>query len=565
MLDKSEIKALAAKTLRSPSEFCRIYLPKWFPTPMPWLHRGILSIMTGRTDFLLDFGPELWGKTWGGWDIDGLNKIVRNFLVRLDPQDKESGMVPIFHVEYDEDGKPVQVILHATASRAFLLPRGFSKTTLVNALNLMDIVYASKKFILYVSESSPHAEKQLGTIKAELEGNDMIRMVFGNLVPERMSSNKWTENYIEPLNDVMVGAIGRGGQIRGMAKYAIRPDRIVLDDVEDRESAKSETQRPKTKEWFMGTVYPALQDIIVDEGDTPDLTMIGTLLHNEALLPSLERDEDFTYIRFGALDVDGEPVWAKRMDKVKLERTRKRFAAIGQLAAFYLEYMSDGSFNQDATFPANKMLYLHKGLDNFVLMGQACDPAISEKKTAAMCAFAVVGIEPGGCCHVVESYGKVGMHPDAQVDKWFELHFRYMAKREPGMNRHGIEAIAYQRALISSIQGRMAEESAKHGYSAFHEIRPLFQGRQGKVERVSGILQPRYASGYLTFGSRNPDLESQLFEWPSGLKDLPDVVAMAVKLLDPAAMLRSTVELDPREDNVVSLERAIGGSPWGAP
>jgi hypothetical protein len=317
----------------------------------------------------------------------------------------------------------------------------------------------------------------------------------------------------------------------------------------------------------MGVVMPALQDIIVDENDAPDIFMIGTLLHNEALLPSLEQDEDWTWVRFSALDLDGNPVWPLRMDETKLERTRKRFAAMGALHKFYLEYMSDGSFNQDAIFPQNKMLYLHKGLENFVLMAQACDPAISEDRRADFCAFAVVGIEQGGCCHVVDTYARVGMRPDEQVDKWFELHFRYMASRDLGLNRHGIEAIAYQRALISSIQARMHEESQTHGYAAFHEITPIVHGKVGKVQRVEGALQPRYASGYLTFGHRNPDLETQLLEWPSGKKDIPDAVAMAVRLLDPASMLRENVEAEPfsTSNNVVPLERAIGGNPWGAP
>lgn len=559
MLTKQDIEDLAGKMLRSPVEFCRILLPDWFPTTMPWLHRGVLAVLTGQTDFLLDFGEEKWARGWGEWTRADLDKIVANFLVRLDPKDKKSKKVPIFLWEGD------RLVLHATARKAFAIPRGFSKTTLVNAINLRDILYKTRKFLLYISESAEHAEKQLGTIRHELRSNELLRMIFGNLVPERMDENKWRDDYIEPTNGVMIGAIGRGGQIRGMAKFAVRPDRIILDDVEDDPSAKSETQRKGTKTWFMKTVIPALKDIILDGDDLPDIIMIGTILHLEALLPSLEQDEEWTYIVFGALDIEGRPVWALRMDIPKLERTRRSFAAMGQLAAFYLEYMSDGSYNADAIFPENKMLYLHKGLDNFVLMAETCDPAISEKKTAAMCAFAVVGIEQGGCCHVVDSYGKVGMKPDEQVDKWFELHFRYLANREPGMNRHGIEAIAYQRALISSIQGRMFEESNKHGYGAFHEITPLFQGKQGKVERVNGILQPRYNSGYLTFGSRNPDLESQLFEWPSGLMDLPDVVAMAVKLLDPASALRQSVEHDPRADNVVSLERAMGGSHLGAP
>jgi hypothetical protein len=413
-LTQEQKETLAARCFRSPSEFCRIILPKWFPTKMPWVHRGILALRLQKTAFLLDFGAEAWrDEPDASWTPADLQKILTNFI-------DEETQLPIFILELGEDGTPT-LRISAQLNIGIIMPRGFSKTTIMNAANLHDALYKVEKFFLYLSESGAHAERQLGTIKAELaedegdEPNEALHMLFGQHKPGRQDARKWTENYIETLQGVSVGAVGRGGQIRGFNKGARRPGLIVYDDLEDEESVVSDSQRKKDTSWFFGTALPTVRKI-PSRGRN---IIIGTLLHNDAILNKVIVSPEFTAVRFGAIDRQGEALWAYMMSLEELAAKEKAMTKVGALMQFYMEYMSEYKVDKTRMFPESKMIYVSKP-DIFVGMALVQDPAISEESTADFCTFALVGIEPGGVKHVVD--GTLGA--DAQ-DPCAEPQVRY--------------------------------------------------------------------------------------------------------------------------------------------
>lgn len=557
-LTQEELAALASRCWRSHSEFCRVFLPNWFPTKMPWVHRGIAALLRGKCDFLLDFGSEVWRDEVAEWTIEDLQKILDNFI-------EEGTKRPIFTLEVDADGNP-SLTMNIKENIAIIMPRGFSKTTLVNSINLSDMLYLDKDFFLYVSESAAHAEKQLGTLKAELEDNEglpdneLLWAVFGAHKPSRQSPLKWTENYIETLKGVMVGAVGRGGQIRGFGKRAKRPAVITFDDIEDAESVLVDTQRKKDSTWFFSTAMPAVR-----KGG--GCRIIGTLLHTDAILNKCIMSSAFTAVRFGAIDRQGEALWPWMMDLEAIEKKRMEAAEVGELPGFYLEYMSEYKTDEARMFPESKLVYISRPLSSFVGISEAMDPAISDSPSAAECAFAVVGIEPGGNKHVLDFYSQKGMDPADQADKWFEFHMKWLADFPPEMQRHGIEAMQYQRALLPTFRTQMYARSRTLGSKVYHEIIPIFHGKVAKLTRVQGILKPLVWSGHITFQERWPALHTQLVDWPNGLLDGPDVVSMAVALLDPYAALNlgdeglADLEKDPEEDLPELVLAGFRGAP----
>lgn len=509
-------KKVLAECYADPTLFCRTFLPDWFPKPMSWVHRGVLAILLHKVDFLLNFGEERWGSEVYYYGERDLNKILKHFVWK---PNEDAEPVPLFRLE---DGK-----LHLmTANRIQIrLPRGFGKTTVTNAAQLYKILYKTTKFPVYLSETGPHAEEQLGNIKRELDGgNEQITAVFGNIKPERNDPQKWREDYIETKTGVVVMAKGRGGQVRGKNIRSVRPTDIVIDDVEDKESVASDTQLKKTRTWYKADVEPALNQV----GDGGNIVMLGTLLGSGALLDVMSKDPEWITISFGAIDPDGEPIWDYYMTIPEFEKKKASYARLGMLVDFYLEYMNKLTAGEDSKFP-QQFTYSILTRTNFAGVALVCDPAISGDPDAAYCAFAVTGMTDGGRHHVLDVTGEIGMHPGEQVDEYFRLHFKW----EP--TKHGIEAIAYQQALIHLMQEEMFRRAKTFGSKAYFEIEAIRHGKQAKVRRVEGILAPRYKAGYITHQAVFPLLESQLFEWPSGKKDFPDVVAMAVAMLDPYA------------------------------
>lgn len=558
-LTAEEKAALAAKMWRSHSEFCRITLADWFPRKMPWVHRGIAALIEQKTDWLLDFGKEEWRDEIAEWTPADLQKILTNFI------DEKTGE-PLFRLSFDEAGKPLLAI-EAKPNVGIIMPRGFSKTTLLNSITLKKLLYKDENFFLYLSESASHAEAQLATIKTEVEDNDgdpnnpLVFELFGKIKPDRQSPKKWTEKFIETETGVMAGAVGTGGQVRGKSKSAKRPGILLFDDLEDEETVESEEQRKKANKWFWNSALPAKRK----HGGRAFI--IGTLLHVDALLTKVVKSTLFTVVRFGAIDRQGDMLWEYMMTREELEALKANAVEVGELPGFYFEYMSEHHDDASKMFPESKLVYIAKAADTmWVGKALAQDPAISEESTSDYCTFGVVGIEAGGKKHLIDYYGQRGMDPADQVDKFFELHIKHMLSMPPDFCKYGIEAIGFQRALISLVKSEQFLRSRTLGIRAYFEVLPIFHGKVGKIPRIKGIMKPLIQSGYFTFEQKWAELHTMFVEFPGGKKDGPDVCAMATQLLDPFAALGIGDEGvdDLTKDTQPPLSVVLGGKYEGA-
>lgn len=553
---EEERKAYAALLYADPVRFCREVLPQWFPLKMPWVHRGILALILQRTDFLTNFGGEIWRDEKSTWTVEELRKIEKYFVYDperniLDPNSRNG--IPLFKITWDGD-RVVSIALVVSNKLLVIMPRGFSKTTLMNAAILFLILYQMRHFIVYLSETDTHSKAQLNNIKCELNANTLIKVIYGDIVPDRSAPETWREGEIETLTGVHAVSRGRGGQVRGLNRRGKRPDLILFDDVEDKESVATPEQRQKAIEWLKGDVEPALKEI----GGDARLFGLGTLLHREAMLPRLMKDPEWISVVFGAVDPGGDLLWPAMMGAKALETKRRSFASTGTLHIFYREYLSIFKSEESSKFKPEYISHIMRAPSDFLARALAMDPAISEGITASDCTFAVVGITERGRLHVLECKGRKGMSPREQIDTYFDLHMQY------DCTHHGIESIAYQTALVHLMREEMFRKAKTFGTKAYFEIEEIKHGRVRKDERILGVLQPRYAAKYITHQQIFYDLEAALLDWPNGQMDYPDVVAMAVTLLDPFAATASDEDIF-EANEWPSLQRQIGGKYETAP
>jgi len=529
-ISEEDRKVLLAEGFADPVFFLTTYLPHLFPTTPPWVHRGILAIATRKTDFLLKYGD--------------LEKILKHFVWREDPNPnvicKE---VPLFIAHRDDAGNIISLDLNVEANSVVMMPRGFSKTTLLGiGVALYEILFKVHDFLVFLSETGTHAEIQLTNVRRELEANTLIHAVFGKLQPEDKSGLKWTSTHIETTTGVIAISRGRGGQVRGLNIRGKRPNRIYIDDVEDSESVKTEEQRTKTRDWLYKDVIPALPLLDKSAG----IVMLGTLLHSESLLMTVMKDPLWTAVRFAAIDKDGEALWEMMMSLEKLAGLRKSFRLAGQANAFNMEYMSLISDEADAKFKRSQFIYLPCSKLECVQIGLALDPAISTDPNACYASIAVVGMRTTGRLSLLEYWNKVGASPREQINKFFELYRKWTPQKA------GVESNAFQAALVHIMQEEMFRQKT------YFEIIKIMHSKK-KEERIEGILQPRYAAGYFEHTQVFSEYESQLLDYPNGKVDGPDVVAMAVALLDSAAPAAIGEGTDLGDDEYEPLDEVFEG------
>ena len=526
----THIAALYQRGYSDPVAFCQVFLPHWFGTEIPWIHWGILAILTRQVDFLLN--------------CPNLDKLERHFSWLEDFDNEESPRHHVFVVHRDSFGEPTRIDLHISQFTEIMMPRGFAKTTLSNAAIIYLICYKIREFLVYASETGPHAEQQLRNIRAEFETNFVLRSVFGDLTSKQRSGNKWTDELLEFANGCVLAAKSRGKQIRGMLNKGRRPDFQLLDDVEDEESVKTDAQRDKSLEWLYASVIPAFK-----KGGDGWLLITGTLLHKSALLMQAAKSGDFNCIRFGAIDPDGDPLWEWNMSHAEYEKKKASYARVGKLSTFYREYMNQLRATEDAKFRDEFFVLNYNPPHEIIQKAISIDPAISDKPGADDCAFAVGGMMDNGIIKVLECFGEKGMSPRDQINTYFNLRHKYRAPAPILYN--GVEAQAYQMALVHLLREEMFR---KGDYFEITEIRH----KQRKTERIEGILQPRFANNYIEFNKDFPKLRTQLLDWPNGHDDLPDALAMMVSLLDPMAAMAADPEKDLAEDEYEPLVRSIG-------
>lgn len=547
-LSTEELHKLRVDCYADPVLYARVFKREQFEYPMSWVHRGILALLQGKADFLLNFGEEQWPKSSWTWNQEQLRKIIKYFVYKEDPESTTEEAKPLFI--WDEEAERI----HLVTSRfiALMLPRGVGKTTIVNLSNEIDIVYRDVNFLIYLSETATHAEMQLENVKRELEINSQIQAVFGILKGDRSTGLSWTGDYIETTNGVTAACRGRGGQVRGLLAQGRRPDKIIVDDVEDKESVNTEEQLVKAKRWFHADVVPALPQM----SGNGRIVVLGTLLHPQALLMELTKLPDWVSVKFGGLDPEGQPIAPFYMSIEQYEAKRLAFARVGMLMEFEMEYGSRLYSDDDTRkFDTSKIGLQVMKKTEFIAISEVIDPAISENSSAAYTAIGIVGMTDRGHLHVLDLWMKIGAHPREQVDVYFDKHFEW----EPTV--HGVEAIAYQAALVHLLQEEMFRKAKVFGTRAYFEIvkatKQLHGTEKKKINRIEGILAPRYKANYITHQRYFPELITQLNDWPLGKMDGPDVVAMCIALLDPFAAFASVEESDLQahetEENVQPL------------
>lgn len=388
-------------------------------------------------------------------------------------------------------------------------PRSHSKTSITDLFFLAWVIVNQKaKFILLVSDTYSQATLFLETLKAELEGNEKLKMLYGKL-----TSDHWSEGEII-TNGIMVKALGAGMKVRGLKFRESRPDLIIVDDLENDELVENKERREKLERWYNGALIPSL---------TKDgrIIVIGTILHYDSLLAKILDKKlytEYTKRTYRAVE-NGQPLWPEHLNLEELEKLKQEYIAKGQASLFYSEYMNDPIDKESQEFKREFILYRSQEevdklqTNNYLTV----DTAISERSSADYTGF---------CDNSVDRENKWNLkawrkriNPLELIDTLFALH------RERRYNQIGIEKTIY----LQAIQPFLDEEMRKR--NEFLPIVELLHNQQAKETRIRGLL-PRYASrSVFHIEGQCNDLEDEMMTFPKGIhEDILDSLAYQLQI-----------------------------------
>lgn len=419
---------------------------------------------------------------------------------------------------------------------AIAAPRGFGKTT-INTIThpAKRILFQEKKFIVPVSATATNAVMQGENLKRELMTNVNIGKLFGPVKSDVFSKDCWITR-----SGTMVMPRGAGQQVRGILYGNQRPDLIVVDDLEDAESVMNPEQRQKLKDWF----FADLCNCVDRSSKDWRIIVIGTVLHEDALLVNLLDDPEWESVRLEICDDNLKSNWPDFMPDEEVRKLYDGFKHRNQLDVFYREYRNIPISTENATFKSEHFKYYEEAdlkpshLANVVIV----DPAKTVQLHSADSAVVGWGIDrTSKKMHFRDCVARA-MYPDELYDEIFDMVVRLNA------DILAIEVTSLNEFIVQPIKNEMRRRGI------FPRLVQL--NARGKKEERVAWLAPYYRQGFVYHNkTASEKLEQQLLTFPRSKKfDVMDAAAYIVELMEKEAIYFDPMDLPEDEDEFAQLE-----------
>lgn len=444
--------------------------------------------------------------------------------------DKHASQDAPFHAQMEEDFHSL------TPKILWMMFRGAAKSTKMEEGCVLEVALQRVRNVLVLGESETRAAERLAAIKKHIESNEILQYLF-DIGP----GEEWTGTKAVTNTGVCIQAYGRGQSLRGVKYLDSRPDLLLIDDVEDRESGSVATPeaRRKTRLWLTSTVLPAMEP-------SGRIRMAATPLHPEALAPTLARADKSWLTRVYPIiykDPDTGEDRASWPDRYSVEwalKMQEEMNEIGESESFAQEYLCQAVDLGSQTFTED-MFKIEPRPRSYHPVYAVYDPARTTNRLSATTGKAVASWI-GRKLVVWESDAQKWM-PDKIVEDVFDVVERY-SPTVVGVEENGLNEWLLQ---------PLRAEAAKRGVLV--PLRPL-RAPKGKLDFIRG-LQPYFRAGEVEFAADVPELRKQLLGFPTGLVDAPNALAYMLTLRTGDPVFDGF-----RDDFVENVGLARGSQPW---
>lgn len=186
------------------------------------------------------------------------------------------------------------------------------------------------EFIIISSDTDDQARLILENIRVELETNEILIGIYGNLKGNR----EWGSETIVLANGVRIMARSRGQKFRGLRHRQHRPGIVIVDDPEDRKWVRKKANRDETERWLTGDVIPGMDR-------HGKIVVLSNMLHTDCIGMRLKRNKAFLTREYNIIE-NGRCTWpAKYPTKAHLEAVRDRVGRTAWMREYRLKVVPD--------------------------------------------------------------------------------------------------------------------------------------------------------------------------------------------------------------------------------
>jgi hypothetical protein len=312
-------------------------------------------------------------------DRAGLSEAARtnlDFLASLILTDiYEYGYPPLFHAIWqlitttamEKKGKP---------KYALGIPRGFSKTVVLKLYVTWLILFSDRRFILVVCNTAKLAENFLSDV-TDMLNNINIRNIFGawnaNCEQDTLAFKKFSFRN----RNIVLAALGAGSSLRGLNLKFVRPDCVIMDDMQNRDEAANPEIAKQLLIWMLGTLMKACHP------HRCIFIFVGNMYPFEgSILRKLKHSPEWLSFITGAILADGNSLWPEHRSLEDLLSELQSDTDMGHPEIFFSEVMNDEDSGTVSGIDVSKIPECPDHLDAVTAQGGCIiiDPSLGRKK-----------------------------------------------------------------------------------------------------------------------------------------------------------------------------------------
>ncbi len=383
--------------------------------------------------------------------------------------------------------------------------RGGAKSTTAEEAILLKAAFREIRNYLIVGATKDRAYERLHAIRHEIETNDRLAEVFGDL-----PGPTWGDGELVLSNGVRLLAMGKGQSLRGVKYLDARPDGVFCDDLEEPEDVRTPEARERVLNWLLFDLIPAL------DTNRAHIRVAATPLDPEALPAQLIR-AGWSHKKYPIEYIDDagirQATWPDREPLHKIDERRNAAIRVGKLRQYNMEYMCEAESPGEKAFK-KEMFRVEPQVRTWQNLYCMYDPARTVGATSATTGFAAWSWISGRLI-VWEGWGRQLM-PDEIIADMFRVNDRHhptwIGVEEDGLNQWLLQPIRTEQVKRGMVLPIKAVKAPK-----------------GKLDFIRG-LQPYFNAREVYFVRDLPELTAQLLSFPTGKIDAPNALAYAPRM-----------------------------------
>jgi len=411
-----------------------------------------------------------------------------------------------FHIDmaYDAELWIERNLAPAQIRRAWIAPRGAAKSTWQTLLTLWALAHGHRRMVMAFGANNAAALRIMGNLKHCIDTFPLLRNDFPELcAPAKVGGKVLSDakNMYVAKSGAVVMAYGIDSNQLGANVHGMRPDLILLDDVEDDEGNYSIHQK-KQRLATVGAILPMNDRAVVQWAGTT--TMYGSATHD--LVRSVYEptgaewidDYQFQPRHYPAIitDPDGSEasIWPAKWPLEYLQSIR-------HTRIYALQYDNRPRSQEDGLWHPDDL------------------PPILDK---LRCTRAVLWIDPGVTTNARSDptgFAVVGLSGQRAVVLYAEAY-----KLKPDARKNLVGRICHDNPMIDTV---FVEDNQGGADTYREQLTPVLPRGVKLIARHTAVSKPRYIEEHLDFVQMGwvawaedfPTLREQMLEYPRNAHD----------------------------------------------